>query len=235
MHHETVTVERFYTEQAAALELTLLAGASGLKRAIREPTVNRPGLVLSGFTRYFAYKRVQVVGNAEAFFLKSLPQAERIERYKTFFSYKLPCVVFSRHLHPDRLLTLLVFYVLPVSLRARYILLFLAILAVFGILFHAGNMAHAAHLGGMFTGMAYVHLREGSWRFPKPRWLSRRPPLRRPGARLSRSRFEDSSPDENLDSEVDAILDKISASGIHSLTDRERRVLEQARQRMVNR
>ncbi len=103
MHHDTVTVERFHTEQGAALELTLLAGASGLKRAIREPTVNRPGLVLSGFTRYFAYKRVQVVGNAEAYFLKSLPRAERLERYKTFFSYKLPCVVFSRHLHPDRL------------------------------------------------------------------------------------------------------------------------------------
>ncbi|HWW00780.1 MAG TPA: HPr(Ser) kinase/phosphatase [Candidatus Acidoferrum sp.] len=103
MHRDPVTVERFYAEHASALELTLLAGASGLKRIIREPTVNRPGLILSGFTRYFAYKRLQVIGNAEAYFLKSLPEAERIQRYKTFFSYKLPCVAFSRHLHPDRL------------------------------------------------------------------------------------------------------------------------------------
>jgi len=103
MHRDLVTVERFYSEHSSTLELTLLAGASGLTRVIREPTVNRPGLVLSGFTRYFAYKRLQVIGNAEANFLKSLPPEERAGRYKAFFSYKIPCVVFSRHLHPDKL------------------------------------------------------------------------------------------------------------------------------------
>src|SRR5205809_5383058 len=103
MPHDLVTVERFYTDHASSLELNLIAGASGLKRIIREPTVNRPGLVLSGFTRYFAFKRVQVIGNAEAYFLKSLSREERIKRHETFFSYKLPCVVFSRNLHPDKL------------------------------------------------------------------------------------------------------------------------------------
>src|SRR5215475_10707893 len=103
MQRDLVTVERFYTEHSGNLELSLLAGASGLKRIIREPTVNRPGLVLSGFTRYFAFKRVQAIGNAEAFFLKSLPEPERIKRYETFFSFKLPCVIFSRNLHPDKL------------------------------------------------------------------------------------------------------------------------------------
>src|SRR5438477_215316 len=103
MPHDLVTVERFYTDHASSLELNLIAGANGLKRIIREPTVNRPGLVLSGFTRYFANKRVQVVGNAEAYFLKSLPPAERAERYHKFFSFKIPCVVFSRNLKPDKL------------------------------------------------------------------------------------------------------------------------------------
>jgi len=102
-HDNTVTVERFYTSHASALELNLSAGASGLQRVIREPTVNRPGLVLSGFTRYFAFKRLQVIGNAEAFFLKSISKEERKKRYQTFFSYKIPCVVFSRGMHPDSL------------------------------------------------------------------------------------------------------------------------------------
>src|SRR2546423_6005841 len=102
MQRDVVTVERFYTEHGGGLELNLVAGASGLKRFIREPTVNRPGLVLSGFTRYFAFKRIQVIGNAEAFFLKSLSREEQASRYQTFFSYKLPCVVFSRNLHPDK-------------------------------------------------------------------------------------------------------------------------------------
>jgi HPr kinase/phosphorylase len=103
MQRDVVTVERFYTQQSAALELKLVAGASGLKRVIREPTVNRPGLVLTGFTRYFANKRVQIIGNAEAYYLKSLSHEDREKRYETLFSYKIPCLVFSRSLHPDRL------------------------------------------------------------------------------------------------------------------------------------
>ena len=102
MHRDLVTVERFYTEHASSLELKLVAGAKGLKRIIREPTVNRPGLALAGFTRYFANRRVQVVGNAESHFLKSLAHEERQARYKQLFSYKVPCFVFCRGFHPDR-------------------------------------------------------------------------------------------------------------------------------------
>src|SRR5436190_1409735 len=103
MQRDTITVERFYTDHAGALGLKLVAGANGLKRIIREPTVNRPGLVLSGFTRYFANKRMQIIGNAEAYFLKSLTSDERAKRYEMLFSYKIPCLVFSRNLKPDKL------------------------------------------------------------------------------------------------------------------------------------
>lgn len=102
MQHDTVTVERFYTEHESELKLKLLAGAAGLKRVIREPTVNRPGLILAGFTRYFAWKRVQALGNADAYFLKSLSREQRIKRYAELLSYKVPCLVFSRNLRPDR-------------------------------------------------------------------------------------------------------------------------------------
>lgn len=103
MQPTPVTVERFYKDHATSLQLSLVAGAGGLKRAIKEPTVNRPGLVLAGFTRYFAYKRIQVIGNAEAVFAKSLAEEERIKRYEIFFSHRIPCVVFSRGLHSDKL------------------------------------------------------------------------------------------------------------------------------------
>jgi HPr kinase/phosphorylase len=102
MQREVVTVERFYTEHSSSLELNLVAGAKGLKRIIREPTVNRPGLALAGFTKYFASKRVQVIGNAESHFLKSLPFEERDRRYASLFSHKIPCFVFCRGFHPDR-------------------------------------------------------------------------------------------------------------------------------------
>jgi HPr kinase/phosphorylase len=102
MAREPVTVELFYKEHARALEMRLLTGEVVLKRIIREPTVNRPGLVLSGFTRYFAYKRVQVIGHAEAYYLRSLTSGERKVRCTEVFAYKIPCIVFSRNLKPDK-------------------------------------------------------------------------------------------------------------------------------------
>ena len=101
MQHGSATVEQFYQDYAGALQMKLLAGESNLKRIIREPTVNRPGLALSGFTRYFAYKRMQVMGNAEVYYLRSLSKKEREARYAYLFAYKIPCVVFSRGFKPD--------------------------------------------------------------------------------------------------------------------------------------
>ena len=103
MQRDTVTVESFYTGHADALQLKLVAGAGGLKRVIREPTVNRPGLALAGFKRYFANRRVQVMGNAECHFLKSLGPNEREQRYRQLFTHKIPCLVFCRSYTPDKL------------------------------------------------------------------------------------------------------------------------------------
>src|SRR5262245_34588468 len=103
MQRDIVTVEKFYTQNASSLQLKLVAGANGLKRIIREPTVNRPGLALAGFTKYFASKRVQVIGNAESHFLKSLSPTERAARYNMLFTHKIPCVVFCRGFGPDKL------------------------------------------------------------------------------------------------------------------------------------
>ncbi len=102
MAHPSVTVEQFYKEHGAALQMRLIAGGDNLQRVIREPTVNRPGLALSGFTRYFAFKRVQAVGHAEVYFLRSLSETERKKHSAALFAFKIPCFVFSRGLRPDR-------------------------------------------------------------------------------------------------------------------------------------
>jgi HPr kinase/phosphorylase len=102
MAHPSVTVEQLFSEHGTALHMRLIAGQENLARVIREPTVNRPGLALSGFTRYFAYKRVQAVGNAEVHFLRSLTPAERERHCADLFAFKIPCFVFSRGLRPDQ-------------------------------------------------------------------------------------------------------------------------------------
>ena len=57
-----VTVESFYDAHAEKLQMKLEGPRVGFHRKIREPTINRPGLALSGFYTYFAEKRVQVLG-----------------------------------------------------------------------------------------------------------------------------------------------------------------------------
>jgi HPr kinase/phosphorylase len=102
MERAPVTVGQFFKQHGESLEMKLLAGENGLDRIIREPTVNRPGLALSGFTRYFAYKRMQVMGHAEVFYLREQRREDREARYAYLFAYKIPCVVFSRGLRPDK-------------------------------------------------------------------------------------------------------------------------------------
>src|SRR5436309_3838320 len=100
-----VTVESFYQKHAAKLQMKLEGRRVGFHRKIREPTINRPGLALSGFYTYFAEKRVQVLGAAEHSYLKSLTPKVRIGRFRKLCARKIPCLVMSRgfHLAPDLL------------------------------------------------------------------------------------------------------------------------------------
>lgn len=104
MQRSLVTVERFYRECRETLDLRLLNEDANLDRVIREPTVNRPGLALAGFTRYFAFKRLQAIGSAETSYLKTLNAAERAQRFKELFSFRIPCLVLCRGINPDPVL-----------------------------------------------------------------------------------------------------------------------------------
>lgn len=100
-----VTVESFFDAHGEKLQLKLGGRRVGFNRKIREPTINRPGLALSGFYRYFAEKRIQVLGAAEQSYLDSLSRKQRIQRFRRLCSEKIPCLVISRgaHLDPDLL------------------------------------------------------------------------------------------------------------------------------------
>src|SRR3954469_22722928 len=96
-----VTVESFHDSHAEALQMKLEGPRVGFHRKIREPTINRPGLALSGFFKYFAEKRVQVLGAAENTYLKSLSKKIRVKRFRDLCSRKIPCLVLSRGFHLD--------------------------------------------------------------------------------------------------------------------------------------
>lgn len=76
--------------------MKLVGPAVGFDRRIKEPTINRPGLALSGFFNYFADKRIQVFGSAELSYLKSLSPDEVRHRIRAICERRVPCMVVSR-------------------------------------------------------------------------------------------------------------------------------------------
>ncbi|MDR1191476.1 MAG: HPr(Ser) kinase/phosphatase [Verrucomicrobiales bacterium] len=95
-----ITVGQFYAMHAAALQLKLVGGAQGMNRRIQEGSVNRVGLALTGFFKYYAHRRVQLIGSSEHAYLASLPVATRRERVRQIFAHQLPCLVFTRSIKP---------------------------------------------------------------------------------------------------------------------------------------
>ena len=134
---------------------------------------------------------------------------------------------------PERELTLLLMFVIPVTLRARTLLIGSAVVALAGFSFPKiimPGVAHAAHLGGMAMGWFFVRkILQGDW--------SRLGGALRPAEKAGPARprlepLEKTPGGDFVESEVDPILDKISAHGIQSLTAREREILEAARKQI---
>ena len=93
-----ITVADFFEAGRASLQLDWEANAeAAVGREIDEVALNRPGLALAGFLRYFAHLRIQVLGLAEMTYLGSLPPADRIERFRALG--RVPGVVMSRGRH----------------------------------------------------------------------------------------------------------------------------------------
>ncbi|MFM1851169.1 MAG: hypothetical protein RIS54_853 [Verrucomicrobiota bacterium] len=141
--------------------------------------------------------------------------------------------------YPNRQVTLLLFFVLPVTVKPKYLAYAVLGLDLCGFLFYEVmgaaspfGFAHSAHLGGMLAGWVYFrYVHEGNWSlrrarsFELPQWARKRA-----AAGTSSPKFQVNLGDRNdLRAEVDRILDKINSQGFGSLTDEERRVLDSAK------
>ena len=89
------TVGDFYEAGRGRLSLVLFAGERNLGLEVTEPIVNRPGLALTGFFRHFAWRRLQLIGQAEMAYLRSLGQKERLARFRSILDRKARFFVFT--------------------------------------------------------------------------------------------------------------------------------------------
>lgn len=96
------TIADFLEAGEERLRLSVVVGGEGLSRQIEEPTANRPGLALTGFFDYFAWKRLQLFGNAETAYLRSLSDADRLARIRSLFDHGAFCVIYTNGHKPRR-------------------------------------------------------------------------------------------------------------------------------------
>jgi HPr kinase/phosphorylase len=92
-----ITVAYFFETYREKLQLELITGEAGLHRLIREGSINRPSLALTGFFKYFANKRIQVFGAAEMTYLKTLSQRQQIEIFSEMVKRGIPGIVLTRN------------------------------------------------------------------------------------------------------------------------------------------
>ena len=157
---------------------------------------------------------------------------------------------------PEQEVSLLLFFVIPLRLRMKYLACSLVGIAVFFLVIDllvtknvpmVSGVGHAAHLGGAMAGWLYVRMARLRGMGIIPRSSHRRGKSRL--GRVGGSRFSQGGKivsttlvkevdgvvietDEFAMNRINTLLEKISEEGMGNLTDEERRVLEQYSRRI---
>ena len=78
-----------------ALKLDIIYRPEGVETYIDTPDINRPGLQLAGFLKNFQYERVQIIGQTEYLYFKSLTNEQRVESIDKLMQFDIPLLVIS--------------------------------------------------------------------------------------------------------------------------------------------
>ncbi|MFZ5468230.1 MAG: HPr(Ser) kinase/phosphatase [Myxococcota bacterium] len=94
----SIRVSQLLQDTEYDLQLSLVAGADGLDRRISSSRIQKPGLALTGFTEHLHPERVQVFGNTEVSYLRTLPLTHQRDVLAKLFDENLACVVVTKNL-----------------------------------------------------------------------------------------------------------------------------------------
>jgi membrane associated rhomboid family serine protease len=132
-------------------------------------------------------------------------------------------------LFPEREITLLLFFVIPIHLKAKYLAgIFMVIALLAGLqsqLSGSDGVAHLAHLGGGLVGFLLLRgtYLVRSWTFElRKRWQWQQ---------MARQRQRQTKKNEKR-IEIDALLDKINQVGYENLTAKEKSFLKKAAEQL---
>ena len=88
-----LTIATLLKTYGRPLGLRVVAGDKGTSRNINSADAHRPGLTLTGFVEVFTFDPVQILGNLEVDYLRSLPPDRRLQALEIIYQFEIPCVV----------------------------------------------------------------------------------------------------------------------------------------------
>ncbi|OGP61893.1 MAG: HPr(Ser) kinase/phosphatase [Deltaproteobacteria bacterium RBG_13_47_9] len=100
----SLLVQELEQDQKHHLGLTLMAGRKGLKKSITNPQVQKMGLALTGFAQFINPGRLQVIGNTEMAYFKTLDADRQEKVIHQICTLDLVCLVVTRTLEIPELL-----------------------------------------------------------------------------------------------------------------------------------
>ena len=95
-----VTVNDLFNDLGSSLGLKVVAGIKGMNRPITAAEVNRPGIALTGWYKYFAQHRLQVLGMVEMNYLKHISSDEHADVMRKLMQMRIPAFIVARNYRP---------------------------------------------------------------------------------------------------------------------------------------
>jgi HPr kinase/phosphorylase len=96
----TLTIRDLLSDSEYGLDLTLMAGESGLDHQINSSRIQKPGLALTGYIRHLHPSRVQVLGNTEISYLEQLDEKTQRQSTEALCAFPISCFVVTKGLCP---------------------------------------------------------------------------------------------------------------------------------------
>ncbi|HZF07461.1 MAG TPA: HPr(Ser) kinase/phosphatase [Thermoanaerobaculia bacterium] len=95
-----VEVKELLSAELSELHLRVLSGDSHLDNLISHPRVQKPGLAFAGYYAYIKPGRVQIIGESETEYLRTLDDEERHRRFEHIASLPVPVFVITKGIAP---------------------------------------------------------------------------------------------------------------------------------------
>ena len=95
-----VTVQDLLGEELSDLRFEVISGDDRLANRIENPRVQKPGLAFAGYYPYIKPGRVQIIGESETAYLKTVSSGKRGERFERIARLPVPVFILTKGLEP---------------------------------------------------------------------------------------------------------------------------------------